>query len=93
MNLCPECGKTLSATAKRCSCGWFKVESKPSTITNHKCHYAVGQRCCPLPGTISPKGKGWYCRRHNPILCDPRLAEAVLRYIEENYKKIMDEEY
>lgn len=93
MNQCPECGKTLLATAKRCSCGWVKVESNPPTIADHKCHYAIGQRRCLLPGTVSPKGKAWYCRRHNPILCDPRLAEAALSYIEENYQKIMNEEY
>jgi hypothetical protein len=49
-----------------------------------------------LPGSISPQTtakSAWYCRRHFRTLGDRRLAEAELNYIENNYQKIIEEEY
>jgi hypothetical protein len=94
-NSCPECGKILSIKERRCACGWFKPESKEQRITDRRCQYVSKQRHCPLPGTMSPytASSTWYCRRHYRTLGDPRIAESELRYIEENFQNIMDEEY
>jgi hypothetical protein len=95
-NSCPECGNTLSVRTKRCTCGWRKTEQQEAPRADHRCRYMVGERRCLLPGTISPNTHGsvtWYCRRHYHTLDDPRLGEAELRYIEENYQQILKDEY
>jgi hypothetical protein len=95
-NDCPECGNTLSPRSQRCSCGWVKVERKEPARADHRCAFTTSGRRCPLPGTMSPFPAGnswWYCRRHYQTLSDPRLGEVELRYIEENYQRILNEEY
>lgn len=91
---CPECDKTLSAKAKRCSCGWRKAEVvTPSTPRDYRCEYTVNQRRCPLPGTICPYPYGsgpWYCTGHWRVN-DPQLGEAILIDAEKNYHQIMED--
>jgi ribosomal protein S27AE len=92
---CPECGGQLPQHSKRCSCGWLKSENRAVAIVDHRCWYSCAGKRCPLSGTMSShtSGSRWYCRRHYRTLNDPRLAEIEFRYIEENFKKIMHEEY
>jgi hypothetical protein len=92
---CPECASYLSTNAKHCSCGWIKAEPKNTQISDKRCTYTLGEKRCPLPGGISPNTSGgrWYCRRHYQTLINPKLAEAALQYIEENYTEIINTEY
>jgi len=96
VNLCPECGKRLLATASRCSCGWIAIADKVNH-PDHNCCYVVSGKRCPLPGTMNPYAYGsrnhWYCRRHYKTLNNPRLAEEELHFIEENYQQILNAEY
>jgi hypothetical protein len=92
-NCCPECGNSFLEKTKRCLCGWRKAEINEPTRADHRCWYAIAERRCPLPGTMSPGFRAWYCRRHYQTLGDPRLGEAELIYIEKNFNKIIEDEY
>lgn len=91
---CPECGKVLSAPAKRCRCGWMPSVKSKTPTSDGRCEYLIGGRRCPLPGTMCPYPYGhgpWYCSGHWHCLDDPRLGEAALRHAEENYHAILAE--
>ena len=95
-NFCPECGASLNANTKRCSCGWHNIERRKIVLTDHRCWYTVAEMRCPLPSTMTPYlyGTGeWYCRRHYHTLNNPQFGKAELRYINENYQKIMNDDY
>lgn len=92
MNTCPDCGKSILMKAKRCSCGWSKVEQK-FTAPDYRCQYAIANRRCPVQGIICPYPYGngpWYCREHWHTLNEPRLAEAALIHAEMNDQKIKE---
>jgi|GEM_PF-2339427 len=91
---CPECGKTISAKTKRCSCGWRKAEPAITGPRDYRCEYVINQRRCPLPGTVCPYPYGngpWYCGGHWSTLSDPQLGEAVLIDAEKNYHQILED--
>ena len=91
-NFCPECGKSLSPKATRCSCGWKEREVQTPVVADHRCQYRVRDRRCPLPGTSSQSihGSTWYCCDHCRNLGDPQLCEAILIDAEKNYDSIME---
>ncbi len=67
MNHCPDCGKSLGMRAKRCSCGWVKVEQKKPVIPDYRCQYVIENERCAKQGTICPAPYSdgpWYCTAH-----------------------------
>ncbi|HEX4044865.1 MAG TPA: hypothetical protein VHZ76_04290 [Gammaproteobacteria bacterium] len=90
-NECPECGKSLAAKAKYCSCGWRNPGIENSSTVDYRCHYVTCGRRCPLPGGISSSvfGSTWYCAGHWRTLDDPQEGEAVLLNAEKNYNDIL----
>ena len=91
-NYCPDCKARLGKN-KVCSCGWINKE-KPAVVSDGRCVYRLGERRCPLPGTLSPhtsKSDTWYCSGHFWSQNDSSLAEAHLKYAEENYEQILEE--
>ncbi len=88
---CPDCGSFLNH-ARKCSCGWLNVVNE-SIAHDGGCSYRLGDRRCPLPGTMSPyttKSDVWYCTYHFFSRNDPKLAEADLKNAEDNHIAIME---
>lgn len=93
MNNCPDCGKSISVKAKRCSCGWVSIQQQKTVTSDYQCQYAIANRRCPQYGTICPHPYGngpWYCREHWLTLNTPKLAEAALVRSEVSYQKIKE---
>ena len=66
INNCPECGKQLSKSISRCSCGWKIPVVKELKVTERRCKHILPEGPCNRVGSIAPHGCGgkWYCGTH-----------------------------
>lgn len=91
ISICLDCGNSLAANQVQCLCGWQKPEAN-ARLGDRRCYYALGDRRCPLPGTMCahPYGKGpWYCSGHWHARNSQAASEAVLNFAEKNYPQIL----
>lgn len=66
INRCPDCGRTLVAKIKRCTCGWIVVQEIKNAVNDYRCHFAEFGERCESDGTVcnSIRGNRWYCGKH-----------------------------
>jgi hypothetical protein len=87
---CPECGESLSANARKCSCGWNKSESNQKK--DHRCIFVLNGKRCNLPGSLSPsvkKSDDWMCKYHFLNRDDFHESSRWVSFIENHFHEIV----
>ena len=87
---CPECGNSISESARKCKCGWLKTENEKKH--DPQCDFVLNGKRCSLPGSISPathKSDDWRCKYHFENRDSFSLSAKWSKFIEENYHEII----